>query len=90
MHKPHLDLTMHQSKQQDQQHYVCPTSDYIKHFKNTKSNIVLFVSHDKQFSKLQQNSFNPAPDNQAPLTGQNLRKVIQRQKAMPPLTSGAC
>jgi hypothetical protein len=90
MHEPHLDLTMHQSKQQDQQHQVCPTSDYIKHFKNTKSNIVLFVSHDKQFSKLQQNSFNPAPDNTSLLTVQPLSKVAPRKEVPMFVTSGVC
>jgi len=89
MHEPHLDLTMHQSKQ-DEQHQVCPTSNYIKHFKNTKSNIVLLISRDKQFSKLQQNSFNPAPDNTSLLTVRPWRKAVPRQEVPIFVTSGVC
>lgn len=90
MHKPHLDLTIHQSKQQVQQHQVCPTPHYIKHFKNTALNIVLFISHDKKFSKLHQNSFHPAPDNTTLPTVQPLRKVVPRSQVRMFKTSGTC
>lgn len=82
MQEPHLDLTMHQSKQQVQQHQVCPTSNYIKHIKNTKLNIVLFISHEKQFSKLQQNFFKPVPDNIPLPTVWPLRQVVPRQEVL--------
>jgi hypothetical protein len=42
------------------------------------------------FTDIQQNSFNPAPDNLANLMVHHLRRVILGLKVLPSITSSAC